>query len=291
MSALHLSKRGIAGIVLAIGAVAILVACGGGGSGEKDAAVQEVERAQALHFLDKLPVSWSVPSLTFSLNPGARQDVQVTLTTTKTLSNAKIVFVPDFRNAVTVTPDTIPALAAGQSATVTLTFAPAATDTRKLIAGIVLLYDKSTTTISRPLPVKVTLVNPESVNGVAIPPEPPAGLNNATLAGFDTNGNGVRDDVERVLAQKFGGTPDYTPVLNYAKTFQAVYFAPTPLTRSAALSEISKVMCSTNNVSREVRIFEMGELVFSTNSRKAARHAFDDVLIGFGGRELTPCGN
>lgn len=142
--------------------------------------------------------------------------------------NAKVVFVPDLRNAVTVTPDTISALAAGQSATVTLTFAPAATDTRKVIAGIVLLFDKNATT-SRPLPVKVSLVAPETVNGIAVPPEPPADLNNATLAGFDVNGNGVRDDVERLIASTHGtSSASHSEAMSFSAAQQKMLVESTP---------------------------------------------------------------
>lgn len=197
-----------------------LVGCGGGGDAtqQPEMTAQSAERAQALGLLDKLPVSWAPSAIVFSANPGSRQDVPITLTTTKALVNAKIVFVPDLRNAVTVTPDTIASLAAGQSAVVTLSFAPAANDTRKLIAGIVLLFDKNAT-ISKPLPVKVSLVAPESINGIVVPPEPPTDLNNATLAGFDANGNGVRDDVERYIALSYPQSARARAALTqYAKT-------------------------------------------------------------------------
>lgn len=39
-----------------------------------------------------------------------------------------------------------------------------------------------------------------TINGIAVPPEPDATLNNATVAGVDSNNNGVRDDVERKIA-------------------------------------------------------------------------------------------
>lgn len=221
MKFIHLSKRGVLGVCLG-GIVALLVvACGGGGSDDKEAAVQEAERAQALGLLDKLPVSWAPTAITFSANPGARQDVPITLTTKVALKNAKIVFVPDFRNAVTVTPDTIAALGAGQSATVTLTFAPAVTDTRKLLAGIVLLFDKNATT-SQPLPVKMTLLKPENINGIAVPPEPPASLNNATLAGFDINGNGIRDDVERTVASRVSSQLQFSNAVDIAAYYQTM---------------------------------------------------------------------
>lgn len=45
----------------------------------------------------------------------------------------------------------------------------------------------------------------EVINGVTVPPEPDPTLNNATIAGIDSNGDSIRDDVERVLAKEFGG--------------------------------------------------------------------------------------
>ncbi|PHR54705.1 MAG: hypothetical protein COA44_12515 [Arcobacter sp.] len=37
------------------------------------------------------------------------------------------------------------------------------------------------------------------INGHTLPPEPDEALNNSTLAGIDSNNNGVRDDVERKI--------------------------------------------------------------------------------------------
>jgi hypothetical protein len=41
-------------------------------------------------------------------------------------------------------------------------------------------------------------------HGIAVPPEPDAMINNSTLLGIDVNNNGVRDDVERLIAIKYG---------------------------------------------------------------------------------------
>lgn len=43
----------------------------------------------------------------------------------------------------------------------------------------------------------------EVINGITVPPEPAPAVNNANLAGVDVNANGVRDDVERVVALHF----------------------------------------------------------------------------------------
>ena len=41
------------------------------------------------------------------------------------------------------------------------------------------------------------------INGYRLPPEPDPKVNNATLLGVDVNNNGVRDDVERYLLNKY----------------------------------------------------------------------------------------
>lgn len=44
----------------------------------------------------------------------------------------------------------------------------------------------------------------ETINGIAVPPAPDASANAKTVAGIDSNANGIRDDVERRLASEFG---------------------------------------------------------------------------------------
>jgi hypothetical protein len=56
----------------------------------------------------------------------------------------------------------------------------------------------------------------EVINGITVPPEPSPALNNATLTGIDVNNNGVRDDVERIIAIESGGNDDKIKVYNLA---------------------------------------------------------------------------
>ncbi|MGP1561412.1 MAG: hypothetical protein ACTTIC_04905 [Helicobacteraceae bacterium] len=44
---------------------------------------------------------------------------------------------------------------------------------------------------------------PEIINGYVLPPEPDEKLNNSTLLGIDSNGNGIRDDVERYIIKRY----------------------------------------------------------------------------------------
>lgn len=61
----------------------------------------------------------------------------------------------------------------------------------------------STTTDATTPSGTTTTANTELINGIPVPPEPDPTANNATLAGIDVNGNGVRDDVERKIAEKY----------------------------------------------------------------------------------------
>ncbi len=75
--------------------------------------------------------------------------------------------------------------------------------------------------------VKVPLTGKETViNGISVPTEPDQILNNKTLAGVDSNKNGVRDDLERLIAKNFGcNTKKYSEAFNFAKLEQAVVVA------------------------------------------------------------------
>jgi hypothetical protein len=54
-----------------------------------------------------------------------------------------------------------------------------------------------------------------------LPPEPDKAQNDATLAGIDTNQNGIRDDVERAIYFKYqNSAKEAAPAFQYAKALQ-----------------------------------------------------------------------
>lgn len=62
--------------------------------------------------------------------------------------------------------------------------------------------------------------NQTEVNGIAIPPDP-GPQNDATLAGIDTTGSGVRDDVYRAIAVTYGANKvEWKAVLQAAQADQ-----------------------------------------------------------------------
>jgi predicted nucleic acid-binding Zn-ribbon protein len=60
--------------------------------------------------------------------------------------------------------------------------------------------------------------NTEIINGIPVPPEPDPVVNNATLAGVDEDKNGVRDDVQRVIAEKSKSQNEYMETIEIQKT-------------------------------------------------------------------------
>lgn len=222
---MHATKRvrPLLGIALAVAGL-VLAACGGGDAGIEG-------RARPLGATtpgDGAAIRWSPSPVAFSINPGGRQDVPATFTSSADLTNVSVQVVPELRNIVTVSPTSFAALTPGQTATVTVTVAPSVSETYRTVEGTIHLL-VGTSTVAKPLPVSISLVAPETINGVSVPPEPPPALNNATLAGFDTNVNGVRDDVERVISRSFGPSAvKHEAVLSFARAEQAVIASPTP---------------------------------------------------------------
>jgi len=84
-------------------------------------------------------------------------------------------------------------------------------------------------------PPTAPAANTSTINGINVPPEPEATGNAATLAGIDTNTNGVRDDVERSIAQNTPQT--FADAMKVAKVVQqqvAGATAPTPAEQAEA---------------------------------------------------------
>ncbi len=80
----------------------------------------------------------------------------------------------------------------------------------------------------------------EPINGIPVPPEPNSLTNQSTVKGVDSNANGVRDDIERLVAQAFGAVPtDYDAAFDVAKTLQDVLLNRNDLTTSAHLNLIA----------------------------------------------------
>ncbi len=103
-----------------------------------------------------------------------------------------------------------------------------------------------------------------------LPPEPNKTENDATLAGIDTNANGIRDDVERAIYFKYqASAKDAAPAFQYAKALQMefthVYNSPTLV---AVIQEQARgSLC----LEDDEKISQIEELVFNNDQRSQHR--------------------
>lgn len=76
--------------------------------------------------------------------------------------------------------------------------------------------------------------NVERINGIVVPPSPDAAANQASVGGVDVNGNGIRDDIDRQIAQNFGTEPQLlTLATEHAQRLQAVISTPSSAANTA----------------------------------------------------------
>ena len=124
----------------------------------------------------------------------------------------------------------------------------------------------------------------DDVDGKQLPPPPDPSMTDATVAGVDANGNGIRDDVELAIFAKY---PTSTPVraaeLQYSMELQvmltSVFNAET--WKAAAAQEDRGYQCIGETYPRDdlqtytevtnKRITEVEALVLNTPTRKAAK--------------------
>ena len=90
--------------------------------------------------------------------------------------------------------------------------------------GNVTVQAKVGTTLSNAINLNITW----TVNGHTLPPEPDPQVNNATLLGVDVNDNGVRDDVERWIYDRYKNShPVMIPLkMQAARAYQKVIVDP-----------------------------------------------------------------
>ena len=88
--------------------------------------------------------------------------------------------------------------------------------------GNVTVQAKVGTILSNTINLNITWI----VDGYTLPPEPDPTVNNATLGGVDSNNNGVRDDVERKIYEKYPVKLHRALLMDGARVFQKIAVRP-----------------------------------------------------------------
>ena len=122
------------------------------------------------------------------------------------------------------------------------------------------------------VPILVPIV--EKINGIAVPPKPDATTNQATLSGVDSDNNGIRDDIDRLIAQEFGTNPaNYVEASNYARTQQAAITSPSPET---VAQHINLLRCI-NDIQK---LDDLKKITMATMDTGARRAAYGNTFAG-----------
>ncbi|MBL8954138.1 MAG: hypothetical protein JNK82_25400 [Myxococcaceae bacterium] len=126
--------------------------------------------------------------------------------------------------------------------------------------------------------------DPTVINGIMVPAVPDPALNAATVAGIDSNTNGVRDDVERFLATEYGTDAAlHAEATLHAKALQRVLVEPTPANVEAHLRQVD---C----LDDEVKLAKLSKLARATADTGERRTAYGLAFAGasLSGKGCTP---
>ena len=218
-----------AGIAIAVISTALLVvAFGGGGSDANTADGRAMPLAAGLG----QTITWTPASITDTANPGSRQDIPISFTASANVANVSISVVPALQKLVSVTPTSFASLQKGQVVKLTLSVAPSGTAALGTVEGTVHARTGAAT-IASPLPVTVLV----ATGAVGLLPPDPGAAGMATLAGIDSDNDGVRDDVERYIWLTYPASQKTRAALTQiAKADQNALVAASTSDRSAAVA-------------------------------------------------------
>lgn len=137
-------------------------------------------------------VTWTPASVTQQLPVGQTKTVFASFTAAEIINNAVIRVVPEIASFVRVTPASFGSIAKGQEINLTITFFAPVTSETDTLEGTIQLRSAVNPPRNFAQPLPVTLI----IQG--LPPDPGA-AGKATLQGIDSDGDSVRDDVQRYI--------------------------------------------------------------------------------------------
>jgi hypothetical protein len=130
------------------------------------------------------------------------------------------------------------------------------------------------------------VVSHEVINGIEVPPLPGLMENRVTLLGLDLNQDGVRDDIERYIAEQYGNDEVHYPAIR--EYVHAVEYALENSKSATADRAADKAMTCFPRENKYVRpykerkVFNTLELVYFSNTNERAA-AFIKAFAGKSG--------
>ena len=116
-----------------------------------------------------------------------------------------------------------------------------------------------------------------TINGIDVPPVPDAVKDAASIGGVDTDGDIIRDKVERMLAEEFGDDPEfYEQAKEYALAEQVAIMDPT----EENVADFTKLLsCAEDQTLDDLK--KVTDTTIDTRDREIAYgKAFAGALLG-----------
>ena len=142
-------------------------------------------------------------------------------------------------------------------------------------------------------PLSSGAIKYEVINGITVPPEPDATLNNSTIAWVDVNNNGVRDDVERIMAKISKNSDEYNQAIVYGRAYQKMVISNIS-TREEWINLYKATICDKNempwNIPKKLGWYystSITNIIFNNNDRKAVLQHIDVIVWWIDGDELA----
>lgn len=121
---------------------------------------------------------------------------------------------------------------------------------------------------------------PEMINGIVVPLDP-GEAGKETLAGIDSNKNGLRDDIERLIAEKFGNDPaKFNKAIDFTKKVQPL-FNPISAGEGQVEDYTKELECANLE---DLEIYSVIEQSF-INTKDRVQN-YNEIAIGSGGGEI-----
>lgn len=165
-------------------------------------------------------VAWAPLQFSVELTQGVSVEHQVYFTPSKDVDDVYLRITPGLSNYLSVSPTHISDIRRGQSVFLTLTVTIEPTTEVGVYNGVIqLLTTTKKGALARPLPIEIEVTEGNSGD---LPPDP-GEEGEKTLLGIDSDGDGVRDDVQRYIVQTYSEHKRLQKALfEYAKQYQVM---------------------------------------------------------------------
>jgi hypothetical protein len=230
-------------------------------------------------------ITWSSPDVYAGITSTTTVVKTITFTSDQAMQNVRLEAVPEIARFVNIQPATFTVLPKGQPQTVRLTFSASVGAKFGAYDGTIHLRDGNAT---RPQTLKTGI----TFAVVTLPPDP-GEVGKKTLEGIDSDGDGIRDDIQRFIAFTYVNSLKTRAALTqYARTEQTFLAQANNEARAIAAARLRSRAADCTDYVRGLQqsIADRGELraQFLNTSARTRAYLKADGLLGGEVFWLTP---